>query len=294
MDVRLIYYWKDMLEKAGVDPAAAFTTPARIEQTLERLRAGGQAAGLQTPWIYETHVTRSWVYNMASWIWAYGGDYTDEAGLPVFDQPEAIEGMTAYFRLHRYLAPKGSGESVEQVFSQRRAAVMVMGTHYHMHLLHEEDPFLTPLETRALLPRLGAAALPGPAFVGGTSFVIWQHAPAKTTRAAIDLLTELLNAPQLTEYCYETHMLPSRVGGFAHPVVAADPFLPVLRAALETGRAHRSGRLWMPIADRLASTCKLISDELRADPTLDTRSVVERHARDLVRRLRISFSASGT
>lgn len=295
VDVRMIYFWRDMLEKAGVDPAAAFITPERLEQTLETLRASGAGPACERPWLYHTHATRNWVYNMASWIWAKGGRFTDEAGLPVFDEPEAVEGMAGYFRLLRYLAHVESGESEEQVFSERRAAVMLMATHYHVHLLHNEDPWANPPGARQLLARLGAAPLPGPAFVGGTSFVIWRHADEGAARTGIDLLARLLNSPQMTEYCYETHMLPSRVDGFTHPAVAADPFLPAMRAALETGRTHPTGRLWMPIADGLAAMCLEISKELRQaysqDEDPDVRALVERRAHALVQRLRRSFAA---
>jgi ABC-type glycerol-3-phosphate transport system substrate-binding protein len=281
VDVRLIYYWKDMLEKAGVDEAAAFSTPEQIELTLEMLRA----SGVVNPWIYETHATRNWVYNMASWIWAYGGEIMDEFGLPSFDQPEAIEGITAYFRLQRFLAPMESGESVEQVFSERRAAAMVMATHYHVHLVHDEDPY----GSRDMLYQLGAARLPGPAFVGGTCFVVWQHTPPAATRTAVDLLTRLLTSPYLAEFCYETHMMPSRVDGLEQPRVAADPFLAVLRASLEGGRSNPTGRLWMPIADRLSAACKAISTELQQNPGQDVRALVERHVQALAKRMRMGL-----
>lgn len=290
-DVRLLYYWKDMLEKAGVDPDTAFSTPAMVEDTLEKLHACGSEAWCRTPWISKTHVTRDWVYTIASWIWAHGGRLVDEIGLPVFDQPEAIEGIAAYFRLHRYLAPMESNETAEQVFSQRRAAVTVLGTHYHVHLIHDEDPWAAPTGAKKLLDRLGAAALPGPSFVGGTSFVIWRHTSNQAVRVAVDLLTRFSNSPHLAGYCYETHMLPSRIDGLYHPDIAADPFLPVMRAALEGGRAHPAGRLWMPIADAFSSTCVTILKELRAAPGLDERAVVERHMRELVKRLRRSFAA---
>ncbi len=287
VDVRVIYYWKDMLEKAGVDPATAFDTPAQVEETLEKIRASGTEPYNQTPWLYHTHVTRSWVYNMASWIWACQGDFVDENGLPVFDQPEAIDGITAYFRLHRFLAPLSSGETVEKVFSERRAAAMVTPVHYHIHLLHGEDPY----GTSDLLPLLGCAQLPGPAFVGGTSFVIWQHASSKATQIALDLLAQFLSAPDMTEYCYETHMLPSRIEGFLHPYLAADPFLTVLKTSIETGRTHHLTRLWMVIADRLSGTCRTISNELLQNLDQDERCLVEKHIHVLANRMRMSFSA---
>jgi hypothetical protein len=125
--------------------------------------------------------------------------------------------------------------------------------------------------------------------VGGTSFVIWQHTPYKITRAAIDLLTRLHTSPYLPEYCYRTQMLPSRLDGFDHPEVAADPFLPVMRASLETGRANRSGRLWMPIADRLSALCRILSSELRQNPGQDVRALVEPRVHRLAERLRMGL-----
>lgn len=286
VDVRVIYYWKDMLEKAGLDPATAFNTPQQLEHTLEKLRATSTDTPYRNPWVYQTHATRNWVYNMASWIWAYGGDFVDEKGLPAFDQPAAIEGITAYFRLHRFLAPTGSGETIEQVFAERRTAVMLFGTYFHFHLLRGED---FPVASE-FIPLLGAAKLPGPAFVGGSSFVIWEHAPSRNAFTAVDLLTQFLSSPHLPEYCYWSEMMPSRVDGFDHPIFASDPFTPILKASIETGRTHKMARLFMLIADRLSAVCRVISAELLQDPSQDVRAVVEKHIHTLAHRLRISFS----
>jgi multiple sugar transport system substrate-binding protein len=286
VDVRVIYYWKDMLEKAGVDSATAFTTPQQLEQTLEKLSAASTDPGYLNPWVYETHATRNWVYNMASWIWAYGGDFVDERGLPAFDQPAALEGITAYFRLHRFLAPTASGETVTKVFSERRTAVMLFGTRFHFHFLRGEG-FSAPDH---LISLLGAAQLPGPAFVGGSSFVIWGHAPSKNALIAIDLLTQFLSSSHLPDYCYWSEMMPSRINGFDHSVFATDPFKSVLKASIESGRTHKMARLFMVIADRLSAVCRVISAELLNDPGQEVRAVVEKHICTLAQRLRISFS----
>src|SRR5262245_30377059 len=50
VDVRVIYYWRDMLEKAGVDEATAFLTLERMEETFLRL----QTSGFSTPWVVPT------------------------------------------------------------------------------------------------------------------------------------------------------------------------------------------------------------------------------------------------
>ncbi len=286
VDVRLIYYWKDMLEQAGIDPALAFTTPQQLEQTLEKLRSAGNDPCYLNPWVYETHATRNWVYNMASWIWAYGGDFVDERGLPAFDQPAALEGITAYFRLHRFLPPTANGETVTTVFAERRTAVMLFGTYFHFHFLRGGD-FPVPSQ---VIPLLGAAQLPGPAFVGGSSFVIWGHAPYKDALIATDLLTQFLCSPQLPDYCYWSEMMPSRVNGFDHSIFTTDPFKSILKASIETGRTHKMARLFMVIADRLSAVCRAISAELLSDPGQDIGAVVEKHICTLAQRLRISFS----
>jgi ABC-type glycerol-3-phosphate transport system substrate-binding protein len=286
VDVRVIYYWKDMLEKAGVDPAEAFTTPQQLEDTLVKLRATGTEPAYCNPWVYETHATRNWVYNMASWIWAYGGDFVDEKGLPAFDQPAALEGITAYFRLHRFLAPTAGGETIAKVFAERRTAVMLFGTYFHFHLLRGEG-FPVPGQ---IIPLLGAAQLPGPAFVGGSSFVIWAHAPYRSALTAIDLLTQFLSSSHLPDYCYWSEMMPSRVNGFDHSIFSTDPFKAILKSSIETGRTHKMARLFMVIADRLSAVCRAISVELLQNPDQDVQPIVEKHICNLAQRLRISFS----
>ena len=37
----MIYYWRDLLEQAGVDERTAFQTPEHMEETMQRLQASG-------------------------------------------------------------------------------------------------------------------------------------------------------------------------------------------------------------------------------------------------------------
>jgi ABC-type glycerol-3-phosphate transport system substrate-binding protein len=66
-DVRLIFYWRDMLEQAGIDKVTAFQTPERVEETMDRL----QASDVETPWGMWTDISYISLHNvhldMASW-----------------------------------------------------------------------------------------------------------------------------------------------------------------------------------------------------------------------------------
>ncbi|MFL7794490.1 MAG: hypothetical protein AB8I69_20275, partial [Anaerolineae bacterium] len=46
VDTRVIFYWRDMLEEAGIDETTAFVTPAQVEETMARL----QDSGVEIPW----------------------------------------------------------------------------------------------------------------------------------------------------------------------------------------------------------------------------------------------------
>jgi maltose-binding protein MalE len=43
---RIIFYWRDMLEQAGIDEQTAFSTPDSVEETMIRL----QESAVETPW----------------------------------------------------------------------------------------------------------------------------------------------------------------------------------------------------------------------------------------------------
>ena len=42
VDTRVIFYWKDILESAGIDDSTAFSTPAQMDETLAKLKAASK------------------------------------------------------------------------------------------------------------------------------------------------------------------------------------------------------------------------------------------------------------
>ncbi len=73
----MIIYRRDLLQKSGVDEAAAFTTPAAFRQTVEKLKQAGLASPLLlpsgAPFLDRIHIA-------ASWVWKAGGYYVSSDG----------------------------------------------------------------------------------------------------------------------------------------------------------------------------------------------------------------------
>ncbi len=102
IDSRLLYYRRDLLEKAGIDPVTAFQSHAALVNTLQRL----SQAGIEMPWASPTHKTRMSLHNVATWIWGAGGDFVSPDGKrTLFNSPEALKGFEQYFELGRFLSP---------------------------------------------------------------------------------------------------------------------------------------------------------------------------------------------
>lgn len=96
-DVRVVYYWRDLLEQAGVDESAAFNTPDRFQATLHQL----QTTGMTHPLLLLTHFPFAALHYLASWIWGAGEDFVNPDGRSLrFNEPQFRAALRAYFSLH--------------------------------------------------------------------------------------------------------------------------------------------------------------------------------------------------
>ena len=279
IDVVAVFYWKDMLEAAKIDPAPAFSTTEHFVETLERL----QAAGMEKPLSMVTSLSRAGVYRAATWIWGAGGEIIDSAGRLAFLRPAAQAGLRAYFSLHRFLAP-GQPTFFDSFFN-RRTAVIVHG----YDVLNRFRAGQGLGWSAGLDSMLAAAQTPGPAFVGGSNLVIWQHADPDSLTRALDFIVQWTRSPAMLNYCRHSDMLPAREELLAALVAEGDPRIQVLIAALRGGRTPVSAQTWIPVAERLGGAFGWIWAELRKDPAQDIAGLIK-HATELaVQRLEHSL-----
>lgn len=281
-DVRVIFYWRDMLEKAGVVEDMAFSSFEKMEETLNRLNGV-----VSTPWAHSTDTsTHDTLYNASSWVWADGGDFISPDGHKTLLNTLAVRSaLKTFYGLHRFMPRDDqpmNGDKVIDLFRQRRVAAILGGPW-----------ILTNLRAQALktglLSKLGIALPPGPSFVGGMNLVIWQH--TRYEQECIELIRYLVSPQAQMEYCPVIGLMPTRVEALAEPFYSADPYYKVFVEALHKGRVPTGFSLWGLVEDKLSASFTQIWLDVfnRPDDSLDT--ILSRHLDALANRLDITLGS---
>jgi multiple sugar transport system substrate-binding protein len=282
-DTRVIFYWRDMLEHAGIDEAQAFQSFEQLDETLARL----QSRAIATPWAVTTRRTANTLYNVFSWVWGAGGDFMSADGKRMLvAEPEARAGLARYYRLYRYMPQRSEpmdGFATFELFQNRRVAAIVSGSWFLIWLRgHDLSP--------DILSRIGVSLLPGPSFVGSTNLVIWKHVPHEHEQLAAELVRYLVTSPALQDFYYRAGLLPARRDLLAQPPFSTDPYYQKIVEALEAGRPHTRITMWGLVEDRLVTALAQIWNEIRADPNQDIAAFIERSIVPLVQRLNATLA----
>jgi multiple sugar transport system substrate-binding protein len=261
-DTRLVYYRRDILEKAGIDAETAFASPIQMKQTLAQLAD----AGTSIPWSMPTHNTRMTMHNCASWVWGAGGDFVSKDGKStLFSQPEAIRGIQEYFELGQFL-PEAYRElddmQSDALYWKGNAAVTISG------------PWL--LKERAasteIIENTGYVFPPGVPFIGGSHLVIWKHSRyAGECLALVRFMT--------SQHIQRTHLnamglLPVRMDVLSEAAASGSPFHAVVSQGLQLGRSCPSIPLWGLVEDRLCGALDRIWKGLSQPNVVDAPGLV--------------------
>jgi multiple sugar transport system substrate-binding protein len=281
-DVRVVYYWRDLLEQAGVDESAAFNTPDRFHATLHQL----QTRDMTHPLLLLTHFPFAALQYLASWIWGAGEDFVNPDGHSLrFNEPQFRAALRAYFSLHSYLphgteslTPTSDGLSKAlDLFTQRQVAV-TMG-----------DPSwlgatLAALrDTPHLIDQLGVALPPGPPYVGGSNLVIWKH--TRQRDVALRLIRSLISPDIQANYCQQIGLLPTRLEALQRPPYSTDPRYQVLAHAAQSGRSYPALLRWGLIEENFSRTLMQIWSDLAANPQSDLDVLLGQRIDPLMKRL---------
>jgi multiple sugar transport system substrate-binding protein len=273
-DTRVIYYWRDILEDAGVDDADAFETPEKMDETLARLQTASKPT-----WAVPTFAVANTVHQIASWIWAMGSDFlSSDAMKTEFCNPKAIDGIVDYFNLAKYLTRKyDSWDIVLEAFQKRKAAVMMSGPWYMKYL-----------KMRGLgsdkIENLGVALPPGPPFVGGSNLVIWRGAGQSKTEMALEWVRHLTTVSVQRDVCEATGLLPTVRELLDEPPYSTDRRYRVFAKAIESGRPMPQVSFWGTIEAELVRVFGNIWSELKEDPRFSVRQIVLRYLEPLAER----------
>lgn len=280
-DARVIVYWRDMLEEAGIEEESAFDTAEHLEATLARL----QAKGFDTPWGIDTISQFTNLQNVVSWVWGAGGSILSADGRqPLFCERDAIRGIQQYFELHKYLPAKlcrgGHSMSSPEIFLNREVAVAMWNPNWRtLNTRYAETP--------EVLERIGAAQPPGPAYIGGSNLLLWSH--SRHQADAVELVQKL-TSKEVHEYLIADGVLPARKDILAEPPYTTDPHLKVMVEALNTGRSYPNFRRWGVVEERLGMAFIKIWGEVFENDGKDIGKILERDLGSLCRRLETTLS----
>jgi multiple sugar transport system substrate-binding protein len=277
-DARVVYYRRDVLYKAGIEAATAFSSAAQFERTIARL----QEKGVTVPFALPTRRSRMAVHNLASWVWGAGGDFLSPDGKEiVFHQPRALDGIKAYFRLGRFLDRER--HSIEEtdadgLFAAGQAAVLVSGN-WVLHL---------PEQTTEVRNNIGAAPAPGVPFVGGHHLVIWRHT---RNEVAARKLVAFLHGERASLVLYPLYGLPISEVGWGRPPFDLEQYQVFLRSFQE-GRTFPGQHLWGLVEKRLVDVLAEAWTDVFANPESRRDAIVESHITSLAERLQVSLQHS--
>lgn len=274
-DAVVIYYWKDMLEQAGVcDAAAAFASHEALVETLKKLQKNGNPR----PLALTTKNISMILHEAVLWIWNAGGSLMDEHEQRVtFNSPEAITGWKNYFSLQPFVCPETDTTAAGTFFENRETAIYFAG------------PWIG-LAGRQVHPpewgeHLGIATVPGATFVGGESFVIWQY--SQHYNEAYELVRFLSLQPTSIPGSPHSFGLPTRRQAMNMPSAQTDIFHHTYLQALQNGRSFPTIRLWGSIEDKLIAETANVWAELFENPETNLDECVHRHYDILTQRLNI-------
>jgi multiple sugar transport system substrate-binding protein len=217
-EARSIYYRKDLLRKAGVDPKTAFTDWGAFKATLRKLRDSGAVDNKET-YAYGSPGKQAFdlVHHVMPFVWDAGGaELSEDETTSTIDSPEAQQGVEFIADLlpeglYDPTALEKDAQQVEDSFKAGRLAVWIGGPWVLAARERKDDDTWAP-EVR---PNVGVAPMPaGPSgeaytFVGGSNLMMFEDAENKD--AAWRLMQYLSEDDTQTAYADLMGMFPARL-----------------------------------------------------------------------------------
>ena len=265
----VLYYRRDLLKKAGLDPESAFANTTAMRESFLQLSKSGIA-----PWAFPSlRPYADLVHIASSWARANGGDFMTENGRePLFARPEASAGLMDFFELFPFIPPALRGLDVDacmQAFARGDVAVFIGGAEIGNDLMD------SPYATQEVRENVAMTTLPGIPWVGGDHLVVWKNVlvDAEKEQAALALVKYLSKRETQIELFKIENILPARSDAYAELEFPLATTRPTLEKILQTGRPHPSLRLWRRIEAFLDEMLLDIGTSVLRQPTTSPSDV---------------------
>jgi multiple sugar transport system substrate-binding protein len=212
-EARSIYYRKDILQKAGVDPATAFKDWDSFRATLQAIK--DKVPGIQ-PFGTPGKKAFDLVHHVMPFVWDAGGaELSDDNSKSTINSPQAVTGVEFFANLVKDgLADKSQlerdGTQVENQFKGGKIAVWIGGPWVLPSAQRSDDTNWVPAA------RKNVALAPMPAgpqgdytFVGGSDLMMFKSSQHKNE--AWEVMKYLSQDQVQTDYAKLLGMFPARV-----------------------------------------------------------------------------------
>lgn len=217
-EARTIYYRKDALAAAGVDPKTAFTSQAALKATLEKLKAVKDIGGKPiSPFGGPGKKAYDLVHNLMPWVWDAGGaELSDDNKSSTINSPQAVQGVKfATDMVSEGLWDKSmlerDGQQVEDQFKGGRLAVFIGGPWVLQASKRADDDTWSAAARKnvAVAPMPGGEGNKGYTFIGGSNLMMFKSSQHKD--AAWALIKYLSQDKVQTDYAGLMGMFPARL-----------------------------------------------------------------------------------
>jgi multiple sugar transport system substrate-binding protein len=249
-EARSIYYRKDLLKKAGIDPATAFTDWDALHATLKKLKDSGAVDNKKT-YAFGLPGKKAFdlVHHVMPFVWDAGGaELNQDASESTIDSPQAQEGV----EFIADLVPEGlvdptalekDGQQVEDSFKGGRLAVWIGGP-WVLATIPRKDDDVWVAQARN---NVGVAPMPaGPSgkaytFVGGSNLMMFKSSENKD--AAWELMKFLSQDGTQAAYADLMGMFPARLAP-QEKAGTKDANYEAFYKAIQTGRTYAPIPQW--------------------------------------------------
>jgi multiple sugar transport system substrate-binding protein len=249
-EARSIYYRKDILAKAGVDPSTAFQDWDSFRSTLQTIK--GKVPGIQ-PFGTPGKKAFDLVHHVMPFVWDAGGaELTDDNSKSAINSPEAVQGVEFFAGLVKDgLADKSQlerdGTQVENQFKGGKIAVWIGGPWVLPSAQRKEDTNWVPAARKnvALAPMPAGPNGDAFTFVGGSNLMMFKSSQHKNE--AWEVMKYLSQDQVQTDYAKLLGFFPSRQEPQQTYGASSGPNGEAVFKAIQQGRTYSPIPQWAEI-----------------------------------------------
>ena len=255
LDVRPLFFRRDVLAEAGVDPKTLLNWTDFRKALLKIQKADLTIEGMRiAPIGYPGKHDWNVIHNLAPWVWGAGGDFLDSTGSESrLATKESIAGILFYLNLVRdgFNSKKNLTKNTNQVsmdFDEGRLAFWFDVTNKTLYLdsprfLGGSSKNVTARNYSVMLPPTAPAGKDTYYFAGGSNLSVSRF--TKHKRSSMALVRYISSRPDVqSELSRVTGFLPALLSTYEYPYFKEDETRGVFQQMISRLRSYPAVPYW--------------------------------------------------